>query len=109
MSGYDANLFIATCIKDCLWYVLPTSFTIYQILTLITVTWGYAIFFWDDHFIGSGPPQRQLLRALQNFDVVACYVDTLGPQRMQEECLNTIERMVPPTRVTVLGKVVKKL
>jgi len=78
---------------------------------LIAVTWGYALFFWDDHFIGSGPSQRnvQLLRALQNFDIFGSYLDTLGPQRTQEGCWNAIKSVAIPTRVTILGKVAQKL
>ena len=76
---------------------------------MIAVTWGYALFFWDDHFIGSGRPQRQLLQALQTFDVFGSYLDTLGPQRMQEECWNTIKRVAIPAKVTILDKVAQKL
>ena len=72
------------------------------------VTWGYAVFFWDDHFMGSGPPQDELLKALQSFNVFGCYIDTLGPQRMQEECWNTIKRVASP-RLSVLGKIAQKL
>ena len=59
-------------------------------LTLNAVTWGYAVFFWDDHFMGSGSPKPELLKALQSFDVFSSYIGTLGPQRMQEECWNTM-------------------
>jgi hypothetical protein len=85
------------------------TFSLQPASRIACVTWGYAIFFWDDHFIGSGPPQRQLLRALQSFDVIGTYLDTLGPQRMQERCWNTIERVAIPARLTTLGKVAQKL
>ena len=58
--------------------------------------------------MGSGPPQDELLKALQSFNVFGCYIDTLGPQRMQEECWNTVKRVASP-RVSVLGKIAKKL
>jgi hypothetical protein len=85
------------------------TFSLQSASRIACITWGYAIFFWDDHFIGSGRPQRKLIRALQNFDIFSSYLDTLGRGRMQEECWNTIERLVKPTGVSLLGKVAKKL
>jgi len=58
--------------------------------------------------MGSGPPNNELLKALESFDIFSSYIDTLGPQRMQEECWNTIKRVASP-RVSVLGKIAKKL
>jgi len=58
--------------------------------------------------MGSGPPQDELLKALQIFDVFSSYIDSLGPQRMQQECWNTVKRVASP-RVSVLGKIAKKL
>jgi hypothetical protein len=86
------------------------TFSLQPASRIACVTWGYALFFWDDHFIGSGPSQRnvQLLQALQNFDVFGSYLDTLGPQRMQEGCWNTIKSVAIPARVTILGKVAQK-
>jgi len=57
--------------------------------------------------MGSGPPEDELLKALQSFDVFSSYVDTLGP-RMQEGCWNTIKRVASP-RMSVLGKIAKIL
>jgi len=69
------------------------------------VTWGYAVFFWDDHFMGSGPPKDELLQALKKFDVFRCYVGTLGPQQMHEGFWNTIKRVTSPR----VCKIAKKL
>jgi len=76
---------------------------------LIAVTWAYSLFFLDDHLIGSGPPRKELLQAWKSFDIFGSYVDTLGPQRMQEECRNTIQRVVKPARVRILGRLGEKL
>lgn len=58
--------------------------------------------------MGSGPPQDELLKALRSFDVFSSYIDTLGPQRMQKECWNTIIRLASP-QLSILGKIAKKL
>ena len=57
--------------------------------------------------MGSGPPEDELLKALQSFDVFSSYVDTLGPW-MQEGCWSTIKRVASP-RVSFPGKIAKKL
>jgi hypothetical protein len=69
------------------------------------VTWGYAVFFWDDHFMGSGPPKNELLQALKKFDVFRFYVGTLGPRQMHEGFWNTIKRVASPR----VCKIAKKL
>jgi len=87
-----------------------SSLTIYQFLTLSAVTWGYATLYWTHHVTESGIPEQRLLRALACFGIYACYVDTLGPQLMEDECRNTIKRVAfPPKPATVIARFTQKL
>ena len=74
------------------------------------VTWGYATLCYTHHVTKSGIPQRTLLRALMSFDLFACYLDSLGPEKMGSECRDTVKRVAFPSRpVTVISKVAEKL
>jgi len=45
-----------------------------------------------------------------SFDLFACYLDTLGPEKMESECRNTIKRVAFPSKpATVIAKIAKKL
>jgi len=45
-----------------------------------------------------------------SFDLFACYLDTLGPEKMETECRNTLKRVAFPSKpATVIAKISKKL
>ena len=73
------------------------------------VTWGYAILCWLFLVTESGIPQQTMLQALISFDLLACYLDALGPE-MESECRDTIERLAIPSRpATVISMIAEKL
>jgi len=89
---------------------VPSPRTIYQLLTLSAVTWGYAVLYWTRHVTASGLPQQTLLQALVSFNIYACYVDALGLQRMEEDCRNTIKRVAFPAKpATALARIAENV
>jgi hypothetical protein len=72
------------------------TFSLQPASRITCFTWGYAILFWSSHLTSSEP--TSVFQALKNFDIFNCYVSTLGPQKMGQECWNTIQRVVFPNR-----------
>ena len=74
------------------------------------VTWGYATLCWTRLVIESRISRQTLLQALMSFDLLACHLDTLGPENMEPECRDAIKRVAFSSRTdTVISNIAEKL
>ena len=74
------------------------------------VTWGYATLCWTRLVTESGIPRQTLIQALMSFDLLSCYLDTMGLEEMEPECRDTIKRVAFSSWVdTATSKIAKHL